>query len=440
MRIFCPCAAALCLLLSTLVCAGAADMGKIRPEICKGRATCRMSGLKSAGQGEGGASLLVAELHFALADKPKDAPEEGCLTQDGEHDGGVEYWLIEGDKAPRLLLALCNDGYGAAGVGYDEVHIAANKFTHIQDGGSNDRWEDIAVVSLSPQRTLRREFCGFRGTDPNYGVYGWIDVPRMSANSLAIDESIQTADGGSGDNDDPCTALKKRIGKPIEHGYLGGISVPFASTDQGSTEETTLPQNGMTLGSCASVFMADSKDGYLAYGRADPTRVAELRILGDFHTLLIQIFDPRPDHGAPQSWVNHDHLEIWTTTVNGISNRVDPAAARQFGVDLQGHVYAGVGKPDIPTVERWEAVDEQNRPVTVLKLHWKNDEALYGGLGIAYAEADSGRQARIFATTQIVKNRPLYLPSVMPIPVTCGAVNGRWDVTGNPGLLEPQGD
>jgi hypothetical protein len=99
-----------------------------------------------------------------------------------------------------------------------------------------------------------------------------------------------------------------------------------------------------------------------------------------------------------------------------------------------------VGKPDLPTVERWEAADDKGRPVTVLKLHWKNDEALYGGLAIAYSEAESGRQERIFATTQIVKNRPLYLPSIVPIPVSCGVVNGRWDVTANPGLLEPQGE
>ncbi len=382
----------------------------------------------------------MAELRFALADKPKDGPEEGCLTEDGGHDGGVEYWLIEGDKAPRLLLALCNDGYGAAGVGYDEVHIATNRFTHIQDGGSNDRWEDIAVVSLSPQRTLRREFCGFGGTDPNYGVYTSIDVPAMAAHSLAIDDSIQTSDEATGDGDDPCTDLKKRIGKPVTHGYLGGIDVPFASLDLGSVEASILPESGTVLGNCASTFTADGKSGFLAYGKADPSRVPELRFVGDFHTLVIQVYEPRRDHGVPQSWANGDHLEIWTLGDMGETMHVDPKAARQIGIDLNGHAYAGVGNPDMPTIERWEATDEKGRPVIVLKLRWKKDEALYGGLAIAYSQAESARQARIFATAPIVKNRPAYLPSVTPVPVTCGAVNGRWDVTGNPGDLTSQGD
>ena len=178
----------------------------------------------------------------------------------------------------------------------------------------------------------------------------------------------------------------------------------------------------------------------LVYGKADPARQVEIRFVGDFQNLVVQIYDPRRDHGAPQSWVNADHLELWTTTVEGFSSRVDPKAAMQIGIDLDGQVHAGLGKPVLPTVERWEATDEQNRPVIVLKLHWPTQDDLAAGLGIAYSQAEGGRQERIFATTQIVKNRPLFLPSVMVIPVACGAANGRWEVTENPGQLEPQGD
>jgi len=426
--------AAVILTMTLVATAQAADIGKIKPQICGSRATCRMSGLQSAGKSDTGVPLFVAELHFALADKPKDGPGDGCHTDNGDNDGGVEYWLIEGEK-PRLLLALCNDGYGAAGVGYDEVHIASNRFTHMQDGGSNDRWENIDTISLSPQHTLRSEYCGFRGTEPNYGVYGWVEVAHMAANQLAIDDTIEI-----NDNDDPCTRLKKRIGKPVEHGYLGGIAVPFASTDTGSINANALPEKGATLGSCASVWKLDGKSGNVVFGKVDPARQAEIRFVGDFQNLVVQIYDPRPDHGAPQSWVNTDHLELWTTTVEGFSSHVDPKAAKQIGIGLDGQVHRGLGKPVLPAVERWEATDEQNRAVVVLKLHWPTQDELAAGLGVAYSEAEGGRQTRIFATSQIVKNRPLYLPSVMVIPVACGAVNGRWEVTENPGQLEPQGD
>jgi hypothetical protein len=426
--------------LWVLPAAQSADMGKVKPEICKGRTTCRMTSLKSAGKSEAGGSLMVAEFHFGLADKPKDGPEDGCLTQEGEKDGGIEYWLLEGNKAPRSLLKLCNDGYGAAGVGYDEVQIGPNRLTHIQDGGSNDRWESTDVVSLSPQRTLHTESCGFRGTDPNYGTYSWVDVAHMAAQSLAIDDAIQTNDA-TGNEDDPCTALKKRIGKPVEHGYLGGVDIPFPTLDPGATVSDVPLPRGTALGNCASTFLADGKSGYLVYGKADSSRFAVLRFVApDFHDIVIQIYDPRRDKSAPPSWVNADHLEIWTLGDLGNTVHVDPAAARQTGIDLDGHAYAGTGKPDVPDVERWEAVDEQNRPVVVLKLHWKAEEALYGGVAIAYSQAEGGRQTRIFSTGPIVKNRPIYLPYVASVPVTCGVVDGRWDVTNNPGMLEPGGD
>src|SRR5216683_7338723 len=84
--------------LWALPAAWSADMGKVKPEICKGRTTCRMTSLKSAGKSEAGEPLMVAEFHFGLADKPKDGPDDGCLTQEGEKDGGVEYWLLEGNR------------------------------------------------------------------------------------------------------------------------------------------------------------------------------------------------------------------------------------------------------------------------------------------------------------------------------------------------------
>ena len=65
----------------------AADMGKLKPDICKDRATCRMTSLKSAGASGAGGSLMVAEFRFGLADKPKDGPEDGCRTEDDANDG-----------------------------------------------------------------------------------------------------------------------------------------------------------------------------------------------------------------------------------------------------------------------------------------------------------------------------------------------------------------
>ena len=80
--------------------------------ICGKRSTCKLVAIHNAGK------LQVAEVLFGVKDKPDDAPDEGCKTASGEDpaNGGTEYWLLNGAK-PTNVLSLCNDGYGAAGMG-----------------------------------------------------------------------------------------------------------------------------------------------------------------------------------------------------------------------------------------------------------------------------------------------------------------------------------
>src|SRR5262249_23243199 len=80
--------------------------------ICGTRASCRIVAVNDAGKSAGAVNLTVAEARFALADKPESAPDDGCRNDEGDNDGGHEFWLLQGADAPKLLLALCNDGYG----------------------------------------------------------------------------------------------------------------------------------------------------------------------------------------------------------------------------------------------------------------------------------------------------------------------------------------
>src|SRR6185295_20083168 len=96
---------------------------------------------------------------------------------------------------------------------------------------------------------------------------------------------------------------------------------------------------------------------------------------------------------------------------------------------------AGAGKPALPKVVRWTGKDEQGRAVTVLRLDWADEFALASGVVIAYSQGEGGRQARLWATGPIRKNRPGYLPTLFPLPVACGAVQGSWEVTRNPGQV-----
>ena len=115
--------------------------------------------LHDAGSAASG-NLGVAELHFGLADKPDDAPDEGCIAGDYEtRDGGVEYWLLEGDAAPRLILQLCNDGYGAAGVGEDEVTVAQQPLR------ASPVWRLGLALGRNDDREPRRR-CGWSTSAP----------------------------------------------------------------------------------------------------------------------------------------------------------------------------------------------------------------------------------------------------------------------------------
>jgi hypothetical protein len=96
--------------------ARAADMAQLKPAICGARATCAIAKLRSAGKSDTGIALSVAEVHLGIAEAPD--PQFPCHNNEGTaNDGGQEYWLVEGTVKPHLLLKLCNDGYGAAGVG-----------------------------------------------------------------------------------------------------------------------------------------------------------------------------------------------------------------------------------------------------------------------------------------------------------------------------------
>src|SRR5215471_16287208 len=94
-----------------------------KPQICGDRHTCKVAKVTPAGRSAAGGTLTVVEVRLGLADKPKDGPDDGCKSENGKNDGGEEYWLVEGGKAQQLLK-LCNDGYGASGIGEDEIQIS----------------------------------------------------------------------------------------------------------------------------------------------------------------------------------------------------------------------------------------------------------------------------------------------------------------------------
>jgi len=65
---------------------------------------------------------------------------------------------------------------------------------------------------------------------------------------------------------------------------------------------------------------------------------------------------------------------------------------------------------------RWQARDGAGRPVILMRLTWANENEFLNGIAIVYSPAEAGEQARLVATTGIVKNHPLYVPDIMSLP------------------------
>jgi hypothetical protein len=215
----------------------------------------------------------------------------------------------------------------------------------------------------------------------------------------------------------------------------------------GVTEGTPL---SAPLGNCAMRIGPENLDDFLTFGKLDPQRKPEVRLLALSESeLLIQIYDPKPAaRGA--SWVKSDHIEIWTSRDDGkyaafteeyveryIRLRPDPDKVMQVGITLDGSVYPGIGQPVLPKVAVATVKDESGRKATLLDVQWPAEakDAFDHGVAVVYSQADNDRQLRLFSTAPIERNRPTYLPRIVEMPVGCGVRNGRRNVDSYSGDL-----
>jgi hypothetical protein len=383
--------------------------------ICQARSTCTIGKSFDAGKSPAGSALSVVEVHLGVKDKPDDAGDDGCRADD-KFDGGVEYWLIEASAAPRQLLKLCNDGYGASGVGEDEVTVGPNRLVHVQSGGSAWRWGVTYTYMLSSWRMVAERDCSYHNLSEAIGTVTDLDFLAMKVRSIAKDSAKPDSIGCP---DWPSGASGHFTPIPAA-GVFGAYDIvtPILGPDPGAK----IP-SGAAIGDCVPAMTTAGANSFLVYGNpAQPAQAAEIRAVAEsFSTLVIQVLDPMAAaQPAPAggSWINLPHLEIWVGR-NGENLRTRLALddLSQIGIDLDGRTYQGVGKKDpLPAVERWQANDPSSRPTVVLRVTWPDQYALAHGAALAYSQADTGKQARLVATTGIVNNRPLYVPDIVPIP------------------------
>jgi hypothetical protein len=407
-------------LIGVMACPFAADAepdAAQKSAICQSRSTCTIGRSYDAGTSPAGAALTVVEAHLGLKDKPDDAPDEGCRARD-QFDGGIEYWLIDGTAAPRQILKLCNDGYGSAGIGEDDVEVGPNRLIHTQYGGSAWRWGSTFTFTLSPWRLASERDCSFHDAMEATGTTTDIDYLAMKSRSLAKDSPGKNNDIGCPDW--PAGASERFSPAPAA-GVFGAYDIiaPFLGPEGSKTRI----DKGTVIGDCAPGMTTAGANGFVVYGTpAAEAQAAEVRVVAEsLDTLVVQVFDPSAaGQPAPAggSWINLPHLEIWIgRNDENLFTHLPLSQLTQIGVDLDGRVYQGAGaKQALPTVERWQASDAAGRPVVVLRLTWNDEYALLRGAALVYSQADAGKQARLVATTGIADNRPLYVSEIVTVP------------------------
>jgi hypothetical protein len=393
--------------------------------VCGSRGTCEILAVTPAGKGPDGAALAVAEVKLGLADRGEYAPDEGCRSGEEENDGGREYWLLQANEPPRQLLALCNDGYGASGVGYDEVTVGDNVLVHRQGGGSAWRWDATTTYNLSPSRTLAERDCSFHTLTPWSGTLLDIDYERLEARAVKWREGDAKAmeeEDSLGCPDWPDGAFGPTPAAKV----YGALPVPAPLAEGAS------PPDGTALVDCVLRLSTDGTNGFLVHGKpADASAAAEIRVAAlGYNGLLVQVFDPTAQAetkaAVGKSWIHRPHIEIWTSeeAFTDEEQVLPTKLYHQVGVGLDGEVNAGVGKPALPTASVSSAKDEQGRTVTVLRLAWDDEYTLLDGLGVVYSQSQGGKQARLVANAGIVKNKPLFLPTIWSLQ------SGEGDETG----------
>ncbi|WNG61609.1 hypothetical protein F0U59_48020 [Archangium gephyra] len=393
--------------------------------LCAKREPCRVVETLDAGKDAQGRSLQVKHLSLGWADVDTAAEligrkfGPGNRKQEGSRAEGqceaLEWWLVRPSQPAQLLLSVCNDGYGSAGVGEDSVTVADNRFTHEQNGGSRQRWSVSRTLQLSP---LRQVIEGHRSTDG-------MDAEQKESGDYWDAEQLRGEVVRAAPECEPGQAS------------LGERTLPFLPQVQ--VDKAYLEGGWKQAGLGACGFEA----GNFLLGTQDDPKDAGLKaLLVAPDTLLVEVRDNKWT-GPSAKWLNDDHVELWLAPQppQELTGCGKPAAAQlpsQWGIRVaDGKVFPAFGSPkQTLQVERAELPGKQGYRMK-LKL-----PTPFQAISVVYSDSDSGKkQERMLATSAVKFGRPETLNPVRVVPpaeATCGVKNGELAVVPGPAKkLEP---
>lgn len=392
--------------------------------LCAQRDPCRLVETLEAGKDAQGHALQVKHLTLGwmsqdMAGKATGrkfvAPRQARGSRSANQCEAVEWWLSRAGSPPQLLLALCNDGYGSAGVGKDEVTVGDNVLGYEQSGGGVERWSSSRSFQLSPLVRVGENLRLLpHANDPSKERGEVWDVPTLKGEVIL-----------------PPTCAKGEAS-------LGERTLPFLP--QVSLDAAYL-QEGWKHTALGPVAL---EAGFFVLGTQDDPKDAALKaLLVAPDTLMIEVRD-NTWTGPSDKWLVDDHVELWLSPtppqqLSGCGTLAPAQRPEQWAIRIaDSQVFPAYGSP--------------KRTLGVEKVELREANALvgyrlkvvlptpFGGIGVLYSDSDSGKkQERLLSTSAFKFARSETLNVVRPVPpdeATCVVRNGELAVVPTPLKVE----
>jgi hypothetical protein len=358
--------------------------GSAKSIVCEDRTLCRVLSEQAAGRDVAGRALSVVAISLHAHSRAENLPPPGP-----DECEPIEYWLVARSKAGVVevdkLLELCNDGYGASGVGEDIVEVKPNRFSHTQSGGSSWRFSETQVRELSPRRVVSLETSGFWTIGPNRRQLSW---NWETFSGSAQNYAPECAEGGPGPQHGEAEETRSSwIPIPVVD-----VEADYAASGWKQAE----------LGACAAQVGADGT-GFVAHGEHGGAADSHFKVVGLADgSFVLQVHDDHFVLSAKQK-LHEDHLEVWAGNApprDFMAHCEEKLAEKpvQWGVRLaDGAVFSGYGAPAVGRLQVEMASRDGAARLKIRLL----DAASF--VSFVYSDSDDGlRQKALIASSNLL--------------------------------------
>lgn len=296
-----------------------------------------------------------------------------------ENEAGVEcereeYWVAVGTKGRKWkqLLSLCNDGYGSAGVGEDDVKVKPNRLIHEQFGGASSRASTVREFQLEPPALVTTTTAIFQASAPQF-----VDEAKWSWDTFSGERSRFFSKCTEDGQPDLREELKP---KPLKSTLIPKIAVTKQWVEQGWKESS--------LGQCGG------RAPYLLQGAPGGDADSALKVLAISDTDFV--FEISDDAVTPG-----DVLQVWLG--EQAPNPWDGCVGKSPFVPAEWLVQLSTGQGSRGANARFGAPVSEVVPFTGgVRLKLKLPEGVYPAMTFAFADSDDGKTVeRTLATSQL---------------------------------------